>query len=191
MGDNSAREFFGAELRRRRDEAKLTAKELGDTLGCTAQWVSTMESGRKISEQSAHDLEWIENRMERQSILTRPNPPRTWLVLDEVALRRGIGGPRVMHQQLETLIAASERYNTMVQVIPNGMGYHAGLGGDFTILGFDDGPDTAYTESAGEGLLIDRPARVKDKVVRWGLLRGEALRVEESRALIRTVMENL
>jgi hypothetical protein len=73
----------------------------------------------------------------------------------------------------------------------NDAGYHAGLGGEFTILGFDDRPDLAYTESAGEGVLIDRAARVRDKVVRWDLLRGYALPVEESRALIRTVMENL
>ncbi|MFV2179857.1 helix-turn-helix domain-containing protein [Actinomadura sp. LOL_016] len=49
--------FFGTELRRRRAEAKLTAKELGEALGCTSQWISTMESGRKTSEQSALDLD--------------------------------------------------------------------------------------------------------------------------------------
>lgn len=57
MSENRGRIFFGSELRRMRDEAKLTGKELADTLGCTPQWISTMESGRKISEQSAHDLD--------------------------------------------------------------------------------------------------------------------------------------
>lgn len=57
MAENQARVFFGKELRRMREEAKLTGKELADALGCTPQWISTMESGRKISEQSADDLD--------------------------------------------------------------------------------------------------------------------------------------
>ncbi|GAA0581533.1 helix-turn-helix domain-containing protein [Actinomadura livida] len=265
MAENRARIFFGTELRRMRDEAKITGKELADALGCTPQWISTMESGRKISEQSAHDLdtyfktggmyyrlwklakeievelvlpsgfpEYLEyerkattyriycallvnglfqtedytrsiltttdgtnaselaaKRMERQSILTRDNAPHIWMVLDEAVLRRSIGGPEIMREQLDFLLAASERVNTMLQVIPYSSGYHAGLEGEFTILGFDDGLNLAYTESAGEGLLIEKPVRVRDKVVRWDLLRGHALPIEESRAMIRTVMESL
>jgi transcriptional regulator with XRE-family HTH domain len=265
MGENRARTFFGTELRRMRDGAGLTGKELADALGCTPQWISTMESGRKTSEQSAHDLdtyfrtgghyhrlwklakeievefvlppgfpEYLEyerkatsyrifcallinglfqtedytrsiltatdgtnvaeltaKRMERQAAITRETLPHTWLVLDEGVLRRTVGSPDIMREQLNALLVASERLNTMVQVIPQRTGYHVGLGGDFTILGFDDEPDLAYTESAGEGLLIERPARVRHKVVRWDLLRGHALPLEESRALIRTVMEGL
>lgn len=265
MGENRARIFFGTELRRMREEAGLTGKQLADALGCTPQWISTMESGRKVSEQSALDLdtyfhtgghyfrlwklakeievqfilppgfpEYLEyekkatsyrifsallvnglfqtenytrsvltttdganaselaaKRMERQTILTRENPPHIWLVLDEAVLRRTVGSPEVMSEQLNSLLSASERVNTMIQVIPNSSGYHAGLEGSFTILGFDDGLSLAYTESAGEGLLIEKPARVRDKVVRWDLLRGHALPVEESRATIRTVMESL
>ncbi|MFI0355555.1 helix-turn-helix domain-containing protein [Actinomadura sp. 9N407] len=267
MSENSnpARVFFGTELRRKRKEAGLTSKQLADALGCTPQWVSTMESGRKISEQSAHDLDtyfktdglfhrlWelshdielntalppgfpeyaerekkatsyriycallvnglfqtedyarsvlgaiegagtpdlVKSRIERQSILTRDNAPRSWLVLDENVLRRIIGSPDIMREQLRSLLFASEHQNTMVQIVPNSVGYHAGLGGSFTILSFDDEPDIAYTESAGEGLLIQRPARVRDKVVRWDLLRGHALPIEDSRAMIRTLMESL
>jgi transcriptional regulator with XRE-family HTH domain len=265
MAENQARVFFGEELRRMREEAKLTGKELADALGCTPQWISIMESGRKLSEQSARDLDtffktdghyyrlWrlakkvevqfilppgfaeyleyekratsyrifcgqlvnglfqtesytrailttidggnaadlVAQRMDRQAVLARENIPHTWLVLDEAVVRRTVGSPEVMHEQLNHLLALSERINTMIQVVPQYTGYHAGLGGDFTILGFDDGPDLAYTESAGEGILIERPDRIKDKVVRWDLLRGYALPVEESRVLLKTVMEDL
>ncbi|XRQ04247.1 helix-turn-helix domain-containing protein [Actinomadura welshii] len=57
MGENRARVFFGTELRRKREAAGLTGKQLADALGCTPQWISTMESGRKVSEQSAIDLD--------------------------------------------------------------------------------------------------------------------------------------
>ena len=265
MSDNRARIFFGNELRLMRGRAGITGKELADALGCTPQWISTMESGRKISEQSARDLdtyfktdghfhrlwklardievqfilppgfaEYLEyekqatsyriysallinglfqtedysrailtttdpenvsdltaKRMERQAAITRKSLPHVWLVLDETVLHRMVGGPEVMREQLNFLLEASERIHTMVQVIPQSTGYHVGLGGSFTILSFEDGPSLAYTESAGEGLLIERPARVTHKVVRWDLLRGHALPLRESRALIRTVMEGL
>ncbi|NYD46313.1 transcriptional regulator with XRE-family HTH domain [Actinomadura luteofluorescens] len=265
MSENRARVFFGNELRRMRGKAGITGKELADALGCTPQWISTMESGRKISEQSARDLdtyfktdghyyrlwklakdievqfilppgfaeylgyekqatsyriysallinglfqtedysraiitttdetnvsELTARRMERQAAITRKSLPHVWLVLDETVLHRLVGSPEVMRDQLNALLLASERINTMVQVIPQNTGYHVGLGGDFTILTFDDWPDLAYTESAGEGLLIERPVRVTHKVVRWDLLRGHALPIKESRALIKTVMEGL
>ncbi|MFI0366689.1 helix-turn-helix domain-containing protein [Actinomadura sp. 1N219] len=265
MSENQARIFFGGELRRMREKAGLTGKELADALGCTPQWISTMESGRKVSEPSAQDLdtffktdghfhrhwklandiemqfvlppgfpEYLEyekkaatyriycallinglfqtedytrsillandgtnvpeltaKRMERQAVLIRENTPHTWLVLDETVLHRTVGSPAIMREQLNYLLTASERINTMIQVVPNGSGYHTGLEGSFTILGFDDGTNLAYTESAGEGLLIEKSARIRDKVVRWDLLRGYALPVEESRVKIRTAMESL
>jgi hypothetical protein len=43
-------------------------------------------------------------RLERQQVLTRPNPPKLWAVVDEAALRRPVGGARVMRDQLEALI---------------------------------------------------------------------------------------
>ncbi|WP_141577854.1 DUF5753 domain-containing protein [Actinomadura sp. WMMA1423] len=135
--------------------------------------------------------ELVANRMERKAVLERAIAPHTWVVLDETVLRRTVGGPEIMREQLTYLLEVSERVNTMLQIVPMSAGYHAGLGGSFTILGFEDEPDLAYTESAGEGLLIERPARIRDKLVRWDLLRGYALPVPESRVLIKTVMESL
>lgn len=43
-------------------------------------------------------------RMQRQSILYRDKPPRLWVVLDEAALRRPIGGREVMRDQVRHLI---------------------------------------------------------------------------------------
>jgi transcriptional regulator with XRE-family HTH domain len=265
MAENQARIFFGKELRRMREQAKLTGKDLSDALGCTPQWISTMESGRKISEQSAMDLDtffktgghfhrlWIlcnevevqtvlppgfaeyveresqadsiriysplvisglfqsedyartvistiENnntaellakRMNRQAILARSNPPRVWITLDEAALRRKVGSSAVMRGQYELLLAASANSNVMLNVIPESVGYHAGLEGTLTLLSFTEGPDIAYVETTGEGMLIEQPAKVKDKVVRWDLLRSHALPARESRAMIETLLENL
>lgn len=79
MGENRARVFFGTELRRMREEAKLTGKELADALGCTPQWISTMESGRKVSEQSALDLDTY--------FRTNGHFHRIWKLINDVELQ--------------------------------------------------------------------------------------------------------
>ena len=42
-------------------------------------------------------------RLKRQDLLASPNPPQVWSVLDEGALRRPVGGPKVMRAQLNHL----------------------------------------------------------------------------------------
>src|SRR5579863_916134 len=46
-------------------------------------------------------------RMGRQKLLTRENPPRYWVIMDEAALRRPMGGRDVHFKQLERLIDLS------------------------------------------------------------------------------------
>jgi Domain of unknown function (DUF5753)/Helix-turn-helix domain len=43
-------------------------------------------------------------RLKRQDILTGPEPPRVWSVIDEGALRRPVGGRAVMRAQLNRLV---------------------------------------------------------------------------------------
>jgi len=43
-------------------------------------------------------------RLSRQSLLTRPRPPKIWSVMDEAVLRRPVGGHAVMRAQLKHLL---------------------------------------------------------------------------------------
>ncbi len=98
-------------------------------------------------------------RMERQQALTRPDPPRLWAVVDEAALRRPVGGPQVMRDQLEALIGiVTKAPNVQLQVIPLAAGGHAAAGGSFTILRFpqDDLPDLVYLEHLAGALYLDK-----------------------------------
>ncbi|GAA0957345.1 helix-turn-helix transcriptional regulator [Actinocorallia libanotica] len=132
----------------------------------------------------------VAKRLERKSILEREDPPRVWLVLDEGVIRRTIGGPQVMAEQLRYLHALSRLPKCMVQIVPYSAGYHEGLGGDLTVLGFADGSHTGYTESAGIGVLVEQPSGISDLAVRYDLLRGHALPVHESRTVLKEAMEN-
>jgi transcriptional regulator with XRE-family HTH domain len=97
-------------------------------------------------------------RLERQQVLTRPDPPKLWAVVDEAALRRPVGNARVMRDQLESLIAVVTKLpNVRLQVLPLAAGGHAAAGGSFSILRFPqpDLPDLVYLEQLTSALYLD------------------------------------
>ncbi|MEV6694647.1 helix-turn-helix transcriptional regulator [Micromonospora sp. NPDC051196] len=100
----------------------------------------------------------VDLRMRRQELLRRPRPPRLWAVVDEAALRRPIGGPKVMRGQLEAMLEATRTPNVRLQVIPFAAGGHAAAGGAFTILRFGDQdlPDIVYIEQLTSALYLDK-----------------------------------
>jgi transcriptional regulator with XRE-family HTH domain len=101
-------------------------------------------------------------RMKRQELLTRPDAPEVWTVLDEAALRRSPDGRAVMRAQLEHLLEVAELPNVTIQVMPLGIGPHAAAGGSFTILRFPepDVPDLVYLEQLDSALYLDHPGDV-------------------------------
>jgi transcriptional regulator with XRE-family HTH domain len=133
----------------------------------------------------------VAERMERKSIFDREDPPHTFLVLDESVIRRIVGGPEVMREQLGYLLEVGRRGKVQLQIVPQRTGYHAGLTGSFIILGFENGPDVAYTESSGEGILLRQRDRVALQAVTWDLIQGHTLSAEESLAMIQDAMEQL
>ncbi|TDB86346.1 XRE family transcriptional regulator [Actinomadura sp. 7K534] len=133
----------------------------------------------------------VAERMERKSIFEQDDPPHTFLVLDESVIRRNVGGKEVMHDQLTHLLEMGRRERCQLQIVPYDTGYHAGLTGSFILLGFEDGPEIAYTESSGEGMLLKQRDRVALQAVTWDLVQGHTLSVEESLAMIRDAMERL
>lgn len=133
----------------------------------------------------------VSERMERKSIFDREDPPHTFLVLDESVIRRNVGGKDVMHDQLGYLLEVGRRKRNQLQIVPYDAGYHAGLTGSFILLGFEDGPEVAYTESSGEGILLKQRDRVALQAVTWDLVQGHTLSTEESLAMIQDAMEQL
>jgi transcriptional regulator with XRE-family HTH domain len=97
-------------------------------------------------------------RMARQTLLTRPDGPRLWAVIDEAALRRPVGSPEAMRGQLERLIAATKLVNVVLQILPFRAGAHPGMVGAFSILRFADGelPDVVYVEHLTSAQYLDR-----------------------------------
>ncbi|NYI06903.1 helix-turn-helix domain-containing protein [Allostreptomyces psammosilenae] len=126
-------------------------------------------------------------RLERQKILTRPNAPVFWLILDEAVLRRPVGDASVMREQWARLVAAVGPRLTL-QVLPFSAGAHGAMGGSMTVLTLPDGPDVAYMEGSHRGHLEETPATVARRRVTYDHLRALALPPAESVTLVRSLL---
>ena len=86
---------------------------------------------------------------------------RLWAIIDEVALRRPVGGVPVLRAQLEYLIEACQEERLTLQVTPFAAAGHAAPG-PFSILRFADSemPDMVYVENLTSALYIDKPVEV-------------------------------
>ena len=131
--------------------------------------------------------------MRRQELLTSKGAPDLWVILDEAALRRPMGGPAVMRGQLQRLIDLSALPNITLQVLPFTAGAHAGLDGEFTIFSFSDpaDPDLVFIENSGGDLYLES----NDKVERYRLifshLQAAALNPVESIRALTDVQQHL
>jgi len=135
----------------------------------------------------------VDLRMQRQRLLDQDPPLDLWLILDEGAIRRNIGGTAVMRPQLEHLIQASRWSNVTLQVLAFGSGAHAGLTGPFSILEFPErsDEDVAYTESVGGMIYMEKDREVRLCAEAFDRMRAVALSPAASVELIQHVSREL
>jgi hypothetical protein len=124
----------------------------------TEDYMRAVMRGARLPEPSEDTERRIEVRLMRQTVLTQPDAPQLWAVLDEAALRRPVGGRQVIHEQLERLIDASKLPNVTLQVLPLAAGAHPALVSAFSVLRFPDQelPDVVYVEHLTSALYLDR-----------------------------------
>lgn len=119
-------------------------------------------------------------RMERQrELFTREKPPTVAVLLDETVLRRQLGDPATMREQLIHLTECPAG----VQVVPTGAETCLGLDGAFEYAALD-GHGYVYVETPARGFLLDDREVVSQVAERWGTLVAEALPLRQSRDLI-------
>jgi transcriptional regulator with XRE-family HTH domain len=130
----------------------------------------------------------VKARMARQDVLTRPDAPAIWAVLDEPAIRRPVGGAAVMSAQLRHLIEVTAAPNSKItlQILPLAVGSHPGLSGPFVILDFPsaEDPSVVYLETATDGLYLEETAEIERYTLMFDHLRASALSSSESAGLI-------
>jgi transcriptional regulator with XRE-family HTH domain len=130
----------------------------------------------------------VEARLTRQHVLTQEPQPQLWVVLDEAALHRVVGGPAVMREQLEALTERAALPNVTVQVIPFEAGAHPGMDSTFTLLHLEEEVnDVVYIEGLVGNLYQETPIDLERYRRAFDQLRAIALSPKDSLALISTV----
>ncbi|MFD9483306.1 helix-turn-helix domain-containing protein [Streptomyces sp. NPDC059991] len=126
-------------------------------------------------------------RLRRQHRIYDPaRPLRLSVVLDESVLRRVVGGPDIMREQLEHLNALGAEPHITVQVLPHAVGAHPGLSGQFSILQFADSPDAGvvYLERFTSDLYLEKRSDTQHFSMLYDHLQAQALSPDGTRDLI-------
>lgn len=126
-------------------------------------------------------------RMNRQEILDGEALKSCWIVLDEAALWRTVGGVKVMAEQLRHLLAVGrENPKLTIQVVPYTKGSYWGCGTPFNVISFKDGdmPDIVSLDQAHGVAYIEREEDVRRYIAAFNQLRAAAKPPDESLELI-------
>lgn len=134
--------------------------------------------------------EQLAGRIERQKILYRedPPPPRFWALLDEHVLYRNVGGPAVMHTQMQRLLELAQMPRNHVYIIPDEK-EHCGLTGAFVIAETGDPVDVVFFETIPGGHIVEAPGMAEFMSLTFDTLRMEALTESASLAKIEEAVQ--
>ncbi len=128
-------------------------------------------------------------RTSRQSLLVQNEPIDFWVILDEAVLRRPVGGPEVMRQQLDHLVSMAELSNVTLQVLPFSAGAHAGMDGTFAMLLFDGSfsQDLVFAANAAGGLILEKDTELQRYAFIFDRLKSCSLHPDDSIAMIASI----
>jgi transcriptional regulator with XRE-family HTH domain len=135
----------------------------------------------------------VQARIERQTVLTKDNPLQLWAICDEAAVRRMVGGPKVMQEQLQHLRKVAAEPNVTLQIIPFSAGAHPGMPGSFALLSFPDAddPELIYIDSMAGDLFLEAEVDVRRFGGTFDNLRAEALSPGATSKLLTTLAQEI
>ncbi|MGA5604523.1 helix-turn-helix domain-containing protein [Streptomyces griseoincarnatus] len=158
----------------------------------TRAYSTALQKANEIKLAPAEIERLVDIRMKRQEILTRPSPPQLWAILDESVLRRVVGSPETMKEQLDRLLEANESPHITLQVLPFSKGAHSAALGSFVILGGSESAlDVVYVDFHTGSLFLEKEEELQRYRVAFEYLRAQALDMEASSSLIQRVYEEL
>jgi hypothetical protein len=145
----------------------------------------------KIPQAGASRL--VELHMRRLQLLLQPDAPRLWAIIDETALHRRLGGPRVMRTQLEHLIDLAEQPNIIIQILPFNSSAYSAPHGPITLLRFHQQslPDVVYIEQLDSALYIHHPDETARYRIALSRLGSEALRPTDSAVFLHQILREI
>ncbi|MGW2258746.1 helix-turn-helix domain-containing protein [Streptomyces sp. NPDC001780] len=170
-----------------------------------AEWTQTVVPGLLQTGAYAHELfragsprasereiaTMVATRIARQDVFKRGSPPDFSAVICESVIRRMVGGPDVMREQLAALLSHGSRPTSVVQVLPLNAGCHGLMDGTMSILTPPEGATIVYTEGIRSGGVIEEPSAVRELARSYDVLTASALSPDASAQFILKLMEAL
>ncbi|MEV5598273.1 helix-turn-helix transcriptional regulator [Streptomyces sp. NPDC052496] len=130
-------------------------------------------------------------RLERQEKLEAEPTALFSFVIYEAAMRTMVGGAEVMKRQLDRLLERQRLRNVSIQVLPTGRAPYQALSGPVVLLETAEHQTYAYSMAQGASTLQSEPGDVSELAHLYGMIRMQALGVEDSDAYIRKVAADL
>jgi transcriptional regulator with XRE-family HTH domain len=134
----------------------------------------------------------VDVREARREVLTRDVGPAEFVaVVDESVVRRVVGNPHVMAEQLAFILRFTERSNVRLHVFPFERGVSRGMQSvSHRILHFAGSvPPLVYMETRDQAQWIEDQAGVDAHDLAFGELLASSLDEEESRVMLRAAQE--
>ncbi|TRV81620.1 helix-turn-helix domain-containing protein [Streptomyces sp. 130] len=122
--------------------------------------------------------------LERQAALVRPRPPMVFVVMDESCLLQAVGGPKVMHAQLERLEKLAALPNWIIHVSPFAIGARRAFDMPVNLLTLPDRSVVGYAESQLQGYVDREPSTVVPMLTAYHQLQAETMSQAASVAMI-------
>ncbi|MFJ8081405.1 helix-turn-helix domain-containing protein [Streptomyces sp. NPDC096205] len=158
----------------------------------TRAYSTALQKANEVPLEQAEIERLVDIRMKRQEILTRPKPPRLWAILDESVIRRVVGSPQTMRDQLDRLLEANELPHVTLQILPFSQGAHAAALGSFVIIGgTEPSLDVVYVDFHTGSLFLEKDEELERYRLAFEYLRAQALNMEASSAMIHRVRKEL
>ncbi|WP_280666600.1 MULTISPECIES: helix-turn-helix domain-containing protein [unclassified Kitasatospora] len=136
----------------------------------------------------------VKIRLDRQTILKRESgPTQLAVVINESVLRRVMGSPDLMRDQLNHLADVASTPNIKLQIVPFAAGFHPAMTGAFTMLTFEDpkvGP-LIHLEALSSTTVIDDRERVRRYEESWADLIATAASRDESVRIVTQAAKEL
>jgi len=128
----------------------------------TEEYARAVIEATMMSQEPAEEIDRrVEVRMTRQAVLGKPEPLRIHSIIDEAALRRVMGDPKVMIEQCAHLLAQARQPHVTIQILPHDTGAHPAVVGPFAILNFPGPhPDVVYIETLASSIYIEAETEV-------------------------------
>ncbi|WP_405718823.1 helix-turn-helix domain-containing protein [Streptomyces sp. NBC_00046] len=154
---------------------------------------SVMRTGA-VGQTRPEDIErHVALRMQRQSLLTRPDAPKLWVVMDETVLRRPVGSVEAMRKQIDRLLEATEMPHVTLQIAEFSTGHHPGTYGPFVLFrfGVPELPDMVYSEYLTGAVYFDARPEVASYLEVMDRMAAQAATAQRTKEILRDFRKEL